>query len=89
MINAFTPDVATGGVLKSKDILKLFDSINHSIVELRKQMTALERKRLQDNFDRIPKDIKYLTKSEAELKRELCLHIEDAECFLNMQKQEL
>lgn len=52
-------------------------------------MTALERKRLQDNFDRIPKDIKYLTKSEAELKRELCLHIEDAECFLNMQKQEL
>lgn len=52
-------------------------------------MTNVERSRIQGNLDRIPKDIKYLTKTEAELKRELCGHIEDAETFLVMQKQEL
>jgi hypothetical protein len=34
-------------------------------------MMALERARLQDNFNKVPKDIEYLTKSEAELKKDL------------------
>ena len=42
LINSFTPEVASNGQLKSKDILRLFDSVNKSIVELRKQMTKIE-----------------------------------------------
>lgn len=45
-------------------------------------MTNLERARLQDNFNKIPKDIAYLTKTEVELKRELCLCIEEGEEYL-------
>lgn len=45
-------------------------------------MTTLERSRLQDNFNKLPRDIAYLTKSEAELKRELCLCIDRGEDFL-------
>lgn len=44
---------------------------------------------MKDNFDRIPKDIKYLTKTEAELKRELVLGIEDAEGCVATLKAEL
>lgn len=84
LINSFTPEVAAGGPLKSKDILRLFDSINKSIVALRKQMTNLERSRLTENFNKMPRDIAYLTKTEAQLKRELCLAIDDAEDFLGI-----
>lgn len=45
-------------------------------------MTNLERARLQDNFNKIPKDIAYLTKSEVDLKREMCLTIEEGEEYL-------
>jgi phenylalanyl-tRNA synthetase alpha subunit len=42
LINQFTPEVASNGQLKSKDILRIFDSVNKSIVELRRQMTRIE-----------------------------------------------
>ena len=57
MLNAFTPDVAAGGNLRSKDILKLIDSINKSIVGLRVQFTNLERDRLKENFNKVPRNI--------------------------------
>jgi hypothetical protein len=57
LLNAFTPDVAAGGNLRSKDILKLIDSINKSIVGLRVQFTNLERDRLKENFNKVPRNI--------------------------------
>jgi hypothetical protein len=72
----FTPDLIAGGTLRPKDILKLFDSTNKSIVGIRQQMCKLETDRLKDNFNKIPRDLNYLVKSEVELKRELCLLIE-------------
>ena len=52
-------------------------------------MTALERARLQENFNRIPRDIAYLTKTEMELKKELRFCIEDGEAYLSTIKKEL
>jgi hypothetical protein len=43
---------------------------------LRRRMTQHERDRLHINYDKIPKDILYLTKTEADLKKELVLLIE-------------
>lgn len=89
LLNSFTPDVAAGKPLQSKDILKMIDSINQSINANRKQMTKLERNRLQDNFNKVPKDIQHLTRSEVELKRNLVNMIEQVEDFHVIQKQEL
>ena len=88
MISSFTPEQMNGPI-RPKDFLKLFDSINQQLAVLRKQMTKMERDRLSDNFNRIPKDIMYLTKTEAELKKELVLSIEDGEKYLKTLKQEL
>ena len=38
-----------------------------------------ERERLRTNYDRIPKDLEYLTKDEAELRKELALTLQSAE----------
>lgn len=75
--------------MKPKDFVRVIDQINKSITTIRKQMTNLERQRLQDNFNKVPKDIAYLTKSETDLKREMCLVIEQGEEYLVVQKQEL
>lgn len=83
------PEIASGRPLNSKDTLKLFEAVNKSIAGLKQQVVLMERQRLKDNFDRIPKDIKYLTKTEAELKKELVLHIEDAESCVSTLKIEL
>lgn len=72
--------------MKPKDFVRVIDQINKSITTIRKQMTNLERQRLQDNFNKVPKDIAYLTKSEADLKREMCLVIEQGEEYLVVQK---
>ena len=89
LLNAFTPDVAQGKHLQPKDGLRLVDSLNKPIVANRKQMTALERARLQDNFNKIPKDIQYLTRSEVELKRNLVNLIEECESLALGQKKEM
>jgi len=44
---------------------------------------------LQINYNKVPKDIKYLTLKEAELKKELVLCIETGENFMLAQEQEL
>ena len=62
----------------------MFDSVNKTVSGIRKQMTALEKNRLKDNFDKMPKDIMYLTKSEIDLKRNLVNMIEEVENFLVM-----
>lgn len=49
---------------------------------LRRRMTQHERERLQINYNKVPKDIQYLTKSEAELKKDLVLCIETGDEFL-------
>ena len=49
----------------------------------------MEKQRMKANFDKIPKDIKYLTKTEAELKRELVNGIEEADNCVNTMKTEL
>ena len=66
------------GPLRSKDFLPLLDGVNKSIGMLRKQVQMMEKQRLQDNFNRVPKDIAFMTKTEEELKREMCLAIDDA-----------
>lgn len=68
--------------MRPKDFIRVIDSINKNVGLIRKQMTNLERARLQDNFNKLPKDIAYLTKSEADLKREMCLCIEEGESYL-------
>lgn len=68
--------------MRPKDFFRVIDTLNKAIAGIRKQMTNLERARLSDNFNKIPKDIAYLTKSEADLKRELCLCIEEGEEYL-------
>ena len=88
LINSFTPEQLNGPT-RPKDFLRLFDSQNKQISAIRKQMTALERARLQDNFNRIPRDIAYLTKTEMELKKELVFCIEDGEAYLSTLKKEL
>lgn len=75
--------------MRPKDFVKVLDSINKSMGGLRKQMTLLERQRLKDNFNKIPKDITYLTKSEAELKRDLVNTTEEGQEFVEMLKKEL
>lgn len=52
-------------------------------------MTQHERDRLQVNYNKIPKDIKYLTASEADLKRDLVQCIEAGEDFCVAKEQEL
>ena len=49
---------------------------------LRRQISQHERERLQINYNKIPKDITYLTKTEAELKKDLVLCIEAGDDFL-------
>lgn len=88
LILSFTPEQMNGPI-RPKDFLRLFDTQNKQISVIRKQMTALERARLSENFNRIPKDIAYLTKSEAELKKEMVLCIEDGESYLATMKKEL
>lgn len=46
----------------------------------------MEKARLSE---KMPRDVKYLTKTEAELKRELVLCIEEAEDLMTGQKREL
>jgi uncharacterized protein YllA (UPF0747 family) len=75
--------------MRPKDFIRVIDTINKNIALIRKQLTFLERSRLQDNFNKVPKDIAYLTKSEADLKREMCLCIEEGEEYLVAQKNEL
>lgn len=52
-------------------------------------MTQHERDRLQINYNKVPRDITYLTKTEAELKRDLVLCIETGDEFLAVQENEL
>lgn len=56
---------------------------------LRRRMQQHERDRLQINYNKVPKDILYLTKTEAELKRDLVLCIETGDEFLQVQENEL
>jgi len=42
-------------------------------------MAMHERERLSLNYNKVPRDIAYLTKSETELRRELVLAIESGE----------
>lgn len=42
-------------------------------------MAQHERDRLQINYNKVPKDIRYLTQSEEELKKELVQVIESGE----------
>jgi len=49
----------------------------------------MEKQRLQDNFNRVPKDIAFMTKTEQDLKREMCLAIDDAYDFLEVRRKEL
>ena len=56
---------------------------------LRRRMTQHERDRLQMNYNKIPRDIQYLTRTEAELKRDLVLCIESGDEFLACQENEL
>ena len=44
---------------------------------------------MQINYNKMPKDIQYLTKTEAELKRDLVLCIETGDEFLAVQENEL
>ena len=48
-----------------------------------------ERERLSLNYNKIPKDIAYLTKNEAELRRELVLAIESGEEAVLQHNNEL
>ena len=59
------------------------------IMMLRRRMQQHERDRLQINYNKVPKDILYLTKTEAELKRDLVLCIETGDEFLQVQENEL
>lgn len=75
MIGSFTPE-QLNGPMRPKDFVRVIDTLNKSISGIRKQMGNLERDRLRENFNKIPRDIEYLIKSEADLKRELCNSIE-------------
>jgi hypothetical protein len=52
-------------------------------------MAMHERERLSLNYNKIPKDIAYLTKNEAELRRELVLAIESGEEAVLQHNNEL
>lgn len=49
----------------------------------------MERERQKENYNRIPKDLAYLTKTELELKTELCNKIDEAQGFIDCMKNEL
>lgn len=68
--------------MRPRDFVKVLHSLSNQILMLRRRMTQHERDRLQINYNKIPKDILYLTKSEAELKRDLVLCIETGDEFL-------
>lgn len=70
--------------LRPSDFIKILHSFNNQIMMLRRKMTQHERDRLQINYDKIPKDILYLTKTEAQLKKELVLCIETGDQFLQV-----
>ncbi len=48
-----------------------------------------ERDRLSLNYNKVPKDIAYLTKTEAELRRDLVLSIESGEEAILLHNNEL
>jgi hypothetical protein len=68
--------VDKGGNLKPRDILDLVKSLNKQLNVIKYQICNMEKARLSE---KMPRDVKYLTKTEAELKRELCVCIEEAE----------
>lgn len=51
--------------LKPKDFVKYFTDFHAQMGMLRRQMAMHERERLSLNYDKVPKDIAYLTKNEA------------------------
>ena len=56
---------------------------------LRRRMTQHERARLHALYDKIPRDIQYLTRTEAELKRSLVECIDRGEDHIQMAESEL
>ncbi len=52
-------------------------------------MAIHERERLSLNYNKVPRDIAYLTKNEAELRRELVLAIESGEEAILQHNNEL
>ena len=68
--------------MQISDFVKIMKQHNQMIMMLRRRMQQHERDRLQINYNKVPKDITYLTKTEAELKRDLVLCIETGDEFL-------
>ena len=63
--------------------------MHKQISMLRRQLAIYERERLQTNYDRIPKDLEYLTKSETELRKDLSLTLQSAQEAMEAQHHEI
>jgi hypothetical protein len=72
-----SPELLAG--IKSNDFKKIVNNMHQQLGMLRRQLAQYERERLLTNYDRIPKDIEYLTKTEVELRKELALTLQSAE----------
>lgn len=70
-------------------VVKAIKAQSQETAMLRKRMAQHERDRLSVNYNKIPKDIRYLTQTEAELKQQLVQCIETAEDFVRSQENEL
>lgn len=74
--------VNTDKGLSSREIAKILKSLNQQMSMMSKRIAQHERERLQGNYNKVPKDIRYLTQSEAELKKELIQTIETGQEYL-------
>lgn len=72
--------------VKPKDLVEMMRAMNTQITMLRKRMAQHERDRLQLGYNKVPLEIKYLTVSEQELKKELVQCIEAGQDFLVSQE---
>ena len=70
--------------LAPKDMFRFITGLYSQLSVLRKQIAKHERARLSINYNKVPKDIAYLTKTEAQLRMDLQLCIESAEDFIQM-----
>jgi hypothetical protein len=72
----------TDRALAPRDLAKILKSMNSQVMMLRKRVAQHERDRLQSNYNKVPKDIRYLTDKEIDLKKELVQAIEKSEEYL-------
>ena len=57
----------------------MFSEVQKQLVELRRRQTLHETDRLKKNYDRLPRNVDYITRSEVEFRKMLSIAIEDCE----------